>query len=54
LLLVEEQTAKLMREANVRVRYKKEYKATTSSDHNKPIYQNELKQNFAVAAPDQA
>tara|TARA_R110002124_G_scaffold105523_1_gene256508 strand:- start:97232 stop:97396 length:165 start_codon:yes stop_codon:yes gene_type:complete len=54
LLLVEEQTAKLMREANVRVRYKKEYKATMSSDHNKPIYQNELKQNFAVAAPDQA
>jgi putative transposase len=41
-----------MKEANVWVCYKKKYKATTNSDHNKPIYQNELKQNFAVDAPD--
>ena len=47
-------TAQLMKEANVWVRYKKKYKATTNSDHNKPIYQNELKQNFAVEAPDKA
>jgi putative transposase len=47
-------TAQLMKEANVWVRYKKKYKATTNSDHNKPIYQNELKQNFAVQAPDKA
>ena len=47
-------TAKLMREANVWVRYKKKYKATTNSAHNKPIYQNELEQNFAVTAPDKA
>jgi putative transposase len=47
-------TAQLMREAKVWVRYKKKYKATTNNDHNKPIYQNELKQNFAVTAPDTA
>jgi len=45
-------TGQLMREANVWVRYKKKYKATTNSDHNKPIYQNELKQNLIVEAPD--
>ncbi|MFQ3195472.1 MAG: putative transposase [Colwellia sp.] len=32
--------AKLMKEANVWVRYKKKYKATTNSDHNKPLYKN--------------
>jgi putative transposase len=47
-------TAQLMREANVWVRYIKKYKATTNSDHNNPIYQNELKQHFAVTAPDTA
>ncbi len=47
-------TTQLMREANVWVRYKKKYKSTTNSDHNKPIYQNELKQNFVVTAPDTA
>jgi len=47
-------TAQPMKEANVWVRYKKKYKATTNSDHNKPIYQNELKQNFAVEVPDKA
>jgi putative transposase len=46
--------AQLMKEANVWVRYKKKYKALTNSDHNKPTYQNELKQNFAVEAPDKA
>jgi transposase InsO family protein len=43
-----------MKEANVWVRYKKKYKATTNSEHNKPIYPNELKQDFAVAAADEA
>ena len=47
-------TAKLMTEANVWVRYKKKYKVTTNSEHNKAVYKNELKQNFTVAAPDQA
>jgi len=46
--------AKLMKEVNVWVRYKKKYKATTNSDHNKPLYENELEQNFTVEQPNQA
>ncbi|MGB1263275.1 MAG: IS3 family transposase [Cognaticolwellia sp.] len=47
-------TAQLMKEANVWVRYKKKYKATTNSEHNKPVYANELEQDFDVQQPDQA
>jgi len=47
-------TARLMKEANVWVRYKKKYKVTTNSEHNKPVYANELEQNFDVQQPDQA
>ena len=46
-------TAQLMKEAGVWVRYKNKYKATTNSDHKKPIYDNELKQDFAAQKPDQ-
>jgi transposase InsO family protein len=46
--------AKLMKEANVWVRYKKKYKSTTNSEHNKPLYKNELEQNFTVEQPNQA
>ena len=46
--------AQLMKEANVWVRYKKKYKATTNSEHNKPTYPNELEQNFTAQQPDQA
>jgi len=46
--------AKLMKEANVWVRYKKKYKATTNSEHNKPLYKNELEQNFTVEKPNRA
>lgn len=46
-------TAKLMKKANVWVRYKKKYKVTTNSEHNKPLYENELKQNFTVEQPNQ-
>ena len=45
--------AKLMKEANVWVRYKKKYKATTNSKHNKPLYNNELEQNFTTEQPNQ-
>jgi putative transposase len=45
-------TAKLMKEAGVWVRYKKKYKATTNSDHKKPIDGNELKQDFVAQQPD--
>ncbi|WP_425597014.1 IS3 family transposase [Shewanella algicola] len=47
-------TAQLMKEANVWVRYKKKYKATTNSEHNKPIYDNELTQNFDFQSANQA
>jgi putative transposase len=33
-------TAQLMKEANVWVRYKKKYKATTNNEHNMPVYEN--------------
>jgi len=46
--------AKLMKEAKVWVRYKKKYKVTTTSDHNKPLYKNELEQNFTTEKPNQA
>jgi len=46
--------AKLMKEANVWVRYKKKYKVTTNSDHNKPLYKNELEQNFTTEQENQA
>jgi putative transposase len=32
--------AKLVKETNVWVRYKKKYKLTTNSEHNKPLYKN--------------
>ena len=45
--------AQLMKEAKVWVRYKKKYKATTNSEHNKPVYANELEQAFDVQQPNQ-
>jgi putative transposase len=47
-------TAQLIKEAGVWVRYKKKYKATTNSDHKKPIYDNMLKQDSVAQKPDQA
>ena len=46
--------AQLMKEANVWVRYKKKYKATTNSKHNKPVYANELEQDLTVQQSNQA
>ncbi|MFT4900040.1 MAG: putative transposase [Flavobacteriales bacterium] len=37
-----------MTEAKVWSPYKNKYKATTNSDHNKPLYKNELEQNFTT------
>jgi putative transposase len=47
-------TAQLMEETGVWVWYKKKYKATTNSDHKKPIYDNVLKQDFEAKKSDQA
>ncbi len=45
--------AQLMKEADVWVRYKKKYKATTNSKHKKPVYENKLEQNFNLEKPNQ-
>jgi len=45
---------KLMKEANVQVKYRKKYKVTTDSNHKKPLFENVLDQQLDVNGPDQA
>ncbi len=45
---------KLMLEAKVWVRYRKKYKVTTDSNHNKPLFDNVLDREFTVDAPNKA
>jgi len=47
-------TRRLMKEAQVWVRYRKKYKVTTNSKHKKPLFRNELKRQFTVASPNKA
>lgn len=47
-------TRSLMREANVFVRYKKKYKATTNSNHKQPVFDNILNRKFQVDEPNRA
>lgn len=47
-------TRKLMKEAQVFVRYKKKYKVTTNSKHNHPVFENKLNRQFSVNKPNQA
>jgi putative transposase len=42
-----------MNEANVWVAYRKKYKVTTDSSHNKPLFENLVMRYFDVNAPDQ-
>jgi putative transposase len=44
--------ARIMRNAGIRSRTKKKFKATTNSKHNLPVAPNLLEQNFTVEAPD--
>jgi putative transposase len=44
---------KLMNEAGVWVKYRKKYKVTTDSNHNKPLFDNLVKRQFDVDAPNQ-
>ena len=44
---------KLMNEADVWVKYRKKYKVTTDSNHNKPLFDNLVKRQFDVDSPDQ-
>ncbi len=45
---------RLMKEAGIQVRYRKKYKVTTNSNHNKPVFDNVLDRQFAISQPDQA
>ena len=45
-------TKNLMKEAGIFVRYRKKYKVTTNSKHSKPLFENVLKRQFSVTAPD--
>jgi transposase InsO family protein len=47
-------TRRLMKQAQVWVRYRKKYKVTTNSKHKKPLFKNELKRQFRVASPNKA
>jgi putative transposase len=44
---------KLMNEADVWVKYRKKYKVTTDSNHNKPLFDNLVNRQFDVDSPDQ-
>ena len=43
---------RLMREAGIRARHKRRYKATTDSKHSLPVADNVLARNFAPEAPN--
>ena len=47
-------TKRLMKEAEIFVRYRKKYKVTTNSKHSKPLFENVLNRQFNVAGPDRA
>lgn len=47
-------TRRLMREANVFVRYRKKYKVTTNSNHKQPVFENVLNRQFQVNEPNRA
>jgi transposase InsO family protein len=46
--------ARIMREAGIRSRTKRKFKATTNSKHNLPVAPNLLNQDFAAEAQDRA
>jgi len=43
-----DKTRSLMKEADVRVRHRKKYKATTNSNHKLPLFDNLVKRDFDV------
>ena len=47
-------TQRLMKQAEVFVRYRKKYKVTTNSKHKKPVYENVLNRQFHVAEANKA
>lgn len=47
-------TKRLMREAQIFVRYKKKYKVTTNSNHKQPVFENVLNRAFTANEPNRA
>ena len=47
-----EKARSLIEEAKVWVRYRKKFKVTTQSKHRHPVFENLLKREFDVTAPD--
>ena len=45
--------ARLMKDAEIRSKRRKKYKATTDSNHNHPVAANIINRNFTVDAPNQ-
>lgn len=46
------QARSLMREAGVWAGYRRRYRVTTDSDHRQPVFENRLKREFSVDAPE--
>ena len=42
-----------MKRQNLRAKAARKFKATTQSDHDLPVFDNELKQNFSADRPNQ-
>lgn len=49
-----DKTRRLMKEAQVWVRYRRKYKVTTNSKHKKPVFENFLNRQFSVSEANQA
>ena len=47
-------TVKLMKETGVQVRYRKKYKTTTNSNHDRAVFENVLDRQFSISTSDQA
>ncbi len=43
-----------MKEAGVQVRYRKKYKTTTNSNHDRAVFENILDRQFSISTSDQA
>jgi len=48
------QTRRLMRDAEIVVRYRKRYRVTTNSNHNELVFPNRLQRDFKSSAPNRA
>ena len=52
-LINEKRVGRLMKSANLRAKAARKFKATTDSNHSKPIAENHLKREFRATAPNE-